>query len=158
MKDIGMKGTNPDRIKTLLQNNPSGAAAALNKQQDPDYKNVDNAEMRLNESIKNAHKLRMESAQNTEMAAKMQKVTQHSSHTQRGHNTQVDSIQAPARTGGSPHLEEVDDLDYLDLGELKMKHERLVDKILQEEDNLINNHHGFIESTINSSKNFLINF
>jgi hypothetical protein len=138
-----MKAADQNRIKTLLQNNPMGAAATLSKRQEAEAKNEfkaqDNAEKRLNESIKNAHKLRMESAQNPEIAAK--KTITHSSQVQRGLNDQVDVVQAPPRMGGSPLLEEEDDVDYMELGELKVKHDRLVDKILEEEDTLISNHH-----------------
>jgi hypothetical protein len=39
-----------------------------------------------------------------------------------------------------------------DLQDLKHRHERLVDLILKEEDDLIASHHKFIESTINSGR------
>ena len=39
-----------------------------------------------------------------------------------------------------------------ELKELKIRHERLVDLILNEEDELISAHHKFIENTINSVK------
>lgn len=71
---------------------------------------------------------------------------------QRGLDTQVNQMQAYPRVDGSLLLEEEDDEDYLELSDLKSKHERLVDTILEEEDNLITSHHNFIEITINSSK------
>ena len=37
-----------------------------------------------------------------------------------------------------------------DLHDLKSRHEKLVDTILKEEDDLISSHHNFIESTITS--------
>ena len=38
------------------------------------------------------------------------------------------------------------------LQDLKMSHDKLVDLILKEEDDLISDHHKFIENTINSGK------
>lgn len=54
----------------------------------------------------------------------------------------------------SPLLEgEIDDnLSGAELKDLKIRHERLVDLILKEEDDLIAAHHRLIESTINSVK------
>lgn len=118
-----MKGFNQNRIKSLLQNNPSGAAASIGKQQTHSVNN-NNAEQRLNESIKNAHKLRMETNKNMPIPAEP-----------------------------SPMLEEDLTAD-VDLQDLKVQHERLVDTILQEEDELIDAHQKFIETTINSSKLF----
>jgi kinesin family member 2/24 len=54
----------------------------------------------------------------------------------------------------SPFLEGdiPDDLTGAELKDLKIRHERLVDLILKEEDDLIAAHHRFIENTINSVK------
>lgn len=113
----------------------------------------DDPERRLNESIKNAHKLRMESAQSSEINNKprgLQKPTA----IQRQPKPQASQPHAqPPRVGGSPLLEGAEeDIDNVDLGDLKARHERLVDLILEEEDELIASHHKFIENTINSSK------
>lgn len=113
----------------------------------------DDAERRLNESIKNAHKLRMESNQNSDGTAKPRGLQKPSS-IQRGPKTQGGQPQAqPPRIGGSPLLEGADEeMEQSDLNELKSRHEKLVDLILEEEDELIAAHHKFIEATINSIK------
>lgn len=52
----------------------------------------------------------------------------------------------PLLETGMPTEEPVDS----DLQDLKMNHDKLVDLILKEEDDLISDHHKFIENTINS--------
>ena len=112
----------------------------------------DDAEKRLNESIKNAHKLRMESNQNTEIGSGIKpKTFQRPGNALKGPKNQNTQLQQPTRVGGSPLLEE-DPVDEMNLEDLKVRHERLVDLILEEEDHLIASHHKFIENTINSSK------
>lgn len=49
-------------------------------------------------------------------------------------------------------FDDFDEFHQDDLQDLKSRHERLVDTILKEEDDLIAAHHRFIENTINSSK------
>lgn len=150
----GIKGVDQNRIKSLLQNNPTGAAASLNNQYDHhgDGQENDDAEKRLNESIKNAHKLRMENSHSNE--GNKPRGLQKPSAIQRGPKTQANQPQVqPPRIGGSPLLEGADEeMDQSDLNELKSRHEKLVDLILEEEDELIAAHHKFIESTINSIK------
>lgn len=112
----------------------------------------DDAEKRLNESIKNAHKLRMESNQNTEIGSgNKPKTFQRPGLALKGPKSLNSQLQPPTRVGGSPLLEgEV--AEEMNLEDLKVRHERLVDLILEEEDHLIAAHHKFIENTINSSK------
>lgn len=153
-----------DRIKNLLKNNPHGAAAVLKRETDgisgtkptphiPLDSIKDNgqsdAAKKLDQSIKNAYKLRMnqfEDAQANDIGISNPKPTIQS--IQSASKPMMHNMQSP-----KPPIGDSEDFTTTaSLEDLKVQHERLVDKILKEEDDLISNHHKSINKTINSVK------
>jgi hypothetical protein len=166
-----MKGVDQHRIQSLLQNNPMGAAATVNRQHENSEAFTNNSsagnvdlEKRLNQSIKNAHKLSKESSNNLEMGGSSKpKVFQKPAAQSRAYDQFDDDISTPQNLiDDSPLLdngfEDFQEMDEGDVQELKQRHERLVDVILKEEDDLISSHQSFIENTINSGKSIFIIF
>jgi hypothetical protein len=162
---VNPKAVDQNRIKSLLQNNPTGAAAALNKQLEhaPIHQGIifsiyyflgnDNTEKKLNENIRNAHKLQMEKRDNNESSTGKLKSLQKPTQLLKGPKSQAVQSQSPApHIGQEPALPDTFDSNGASLEDLKSQHEKLVDLILNEEDELIASHHKFIETTISSSK------
>ena len=118
------------------------------------------AEKRLNESIKNAHKLSLggSNGQNIGGGVKQKGFQKPDSQQRDIDRFDEDLVNSPPNLiDESPLLEgsgfdDFDELQQDDLQDLKSRHERLVDTILKEEDDLIAAHHRFIENTINSIK------
>ena len=151
-----LKGVKQSRIHQLLKNNPSGAAATIQKQPVPEpYGNsllkpfleeeedID-VERRLDENIQNAHRMRKESNPSLEPTP---------------YNPPVSTPQADYLIDDEPLLEPSSPTEEPydpGLADLKTNHDQLVDLILREEDDLISKHHKFIENTINSGKFFLL--
>lgn len=144
-----------------------GAAAVLNKQQEHTLLHQgnyfliilvgnDNTEKKLNENIRNAHKLQMEKRDNNEVSAGKLKSIQKPSQLLKGPKTQAVHSHSPApHLGQEPAHPDQFDSNGTSLEDLKSQHEKLVDLILNEEDELIASHHKYIENTISSGNLFL---
>ena len=158
------KAVDQNRIKSLLQNNPTGAAATFNKQQEfalahqGKYNFIyvlgnDNTEKKLNENIRNAHKLQMEKRDNNDPNSGKLKSLQKPTQLLKGPRSQAVHTQSPApHLGQEPAQPDPLDPNGASLEDLKSQHEKLVDLILNEEDELIASHHKYIENTISSSE------
>jgi hypothetical protein len=100
----------------------------------------------LNANIENAHKLRKESSK-MDVDKQLKAFQKPLPHISFPNDSDYLIDESPLLEGDIP-----DDLSGAELRELKIRHERLVDLILKEEDDLIATHHRFIENTINSVK------
>jgi len=154
-----------DRIKNLLRNNPNGAAAVLKRETDGitsttvEYSSANtqsnpanNAAKKLDKSIKDAYKLRMnrfEDSQSSEIVLNSKPANSNNKlgASLKGPKSPMTQLQSP-----KPPVGEDENFSSFNLEELKMQHERLVDLILKEEDDLIATHHKSINNTINSVK------
>ena len=119
-------------------------------------------ERRLNENIQNAHRLRKESNKALEPETNKPKMFQKPSNPQMGLKTIPNQPNSPDYyIDDTPILDEgipYEDDNSTELHELKSRHEKLVDTILREEDDLIASHHKFIEGTITSGEFFKFKF
>lgn len=147
-----------DRIRSLLKNNPNGAAASMKRETDgigpsraatnvpsSDTTPSNVAKNKLDQSIKNAYKLRMKQFEDSQA----NDIGISSGEPSNGGASKpiAQHMQSPNMPSGDH-----DDFSGANLEELKSQHERLVDLILKEEDQLIANHHKSINSTISSVK------
>jgi hypothetical protein len=131
------KAGNESKIRDMLRNNPTGANAMVKQNKaelKPRMENVTDGINQVQRQIQPPPAIQI-------------------AHRNQGQIRQVNQMHQPnqPRVDDSPLLEN----DGMELPELKQKHERLVDLILEEEDELISNHHRFIETTINSGKLFI---
>lgn len=128
------KTGNESKIRDMLRNNPTGANAMVKQTQAEPKQRMEYVTDGINQVQR-----QIQPPPSIQIA-----------HRNQGQIRQVNQMHQPnqPRVDDSPLLEN----DGMELPELKQKHERLVDLILEEEDELISNHHRFIETTINSGK------
>jgi kinesin family protein 2/24 len=131
---ISNKAVNESKIRDMLRNNPSGANATLKQNKAEPKHRMENVTDGINEM-----QAQIQPPPSIHIAQRNQGQLRHAQHAHRPIHPRVDD--SPLTDG-----------DGIELPELKFKHEKLVDLILEEEDELISTHHRFIENTINSGK------